>query len=67
MTAYYVLVFGVLLGFFGSVIYALHWAVRHGQFSRFQEGADSIFDEDEPRGRLDDHFPDMTPPEGHRP
>ena len=66
MTAYYILVFGVLSCFFGSVIFALHWAIRHGQFSRYQEGAASIFDEDEPPGRLDDCFPDMTPPEGHR-
>ncbi|MHC4847845.1 MAG: hypothetical protein ACYTEG_05245 [Planctomycetota bacterium] len=43
MTAYYVLVFGVLTCFFGSVIYALHWSIRHGQFSRYQEGAASIF------------------------
>ena len=65
MTVYYVLVFGVIACFFGSGIYALHWAVRHGQFSDFQEGAASIFDDDEPIGRLNDCFPDMTPPEEH--
>lgn len=65
MTVYYVLVFGMVSCFFASVIYALHWAIRHGQFSRFQEGATSIFDEEEPAGRLNDCFPDMKPPEDH--
>ncbi|MEM8883273.1 MAG: hypothetical protein AAGD14_04325 [Planctomycetota bacterium] len=63
MTTYYVLVFTVLTFFFGSVIYALHWSVRTGQFSRFQEGAESIFDDEEPIGRLNDCFPDLEPPE----
>ncbi len=58
MTAYYLLVFGVLTCFFTSVVWALHWAVRHGQFSNFQKGARSIFDEDE-LGQLTDCFPDM--------
>ena len=63
MTAYYVLVFGVLTCFFGSVIWALHWSIRHGQFSNFQKGARSIFDDDERMGELTDWFPDMKPPE----
>ena len=62
MTPYYVLVFGVLTCFFASVIYALNWSIRHGQFSKYQEGAASIFDEDE-LGRLDDCYPDIEPPE----
>jgi len=62
VTAYYVLVFGLLSCFFGSVIYALHWSIRHGQFSDYQKGAASIFEEGE-IGRLDDCYPDLEPPE----
>ena len=61
MTVYYVLVFGVLTCFFGSVIYALHWAIKSGQFSRYQQGARSIFDDEEPVGEMTDFFPDMKP------
>jgi len=66
MTAYYILVFGVVGCFFASVIYGLHWSIRHGQFSDFQKGAASIFDEDEPIGKLNDCFPGMEPPEDRR-
>ena len=59
MTVYYVLVFGVLTCFFASVIYALHWSIRSGQFSRYQQGAHSIFDDEEPVGEMTDCFPDM--------
>ena len=58
MTVYYVFVFSVVLLFSGSVVWALWWALRGGQFSRFAEGATSIFDEDEPVGRITDAFPD---------
>lgn len=58
MTIYYVLVFSVVLLFSISVVWALWWALRGGQFSRFAQGATSIFDEDEPVGRITDAFPD---------
>jgi cbb3-type cytochrome oxidase maturation protein len=61
MTTYYLLVFGVLTGFFGSVIYALNWAIRSGQFSDYQKGARSIFDDEEPVGEMTDFFPDLNP------
>ena len=61
MTTYYLLVFGVLICFFGSVIYALHWSIRNGQFSDYQKGANSIFDDEEPVGEVTDFFPDMKP------
>ena len=54
---YYLLVFGIL-GVFGvMVVWALWWAIRGGQFSNFQEGATSIFDDDEPLGKMTDRFP----------
>ena len=34
------------------------WAGRGGQFSEFQKGARSIFDEQEPIGRPTDAFPE---------
>jgi nitrogen fixation-related uncharacterized protein len=37
---------------------ALRWAVRHGEFRNLQKTALSIFDEEEPVGRMTDHFPD---------
>jgi cbb3-type cytochrome oxidase maturation protein len=61
MSAYYLLVFGVLALFFSSVIFALHWSIRSGQFSEYQKGARSIFDDDEPVGEMTDFFPDMKP------
>jgi cbb3-type cytochrome oxidase maturation protein len=58
MTVYYVFVFGIVVLFCGSVVWALWWALKGGQFSRFADGATSIFDEDEPVGRVTDAFPD---------
>lgn len=54
---YYITVFGMLALFSGTVIWALWWAVRGGQLSRFQHGATSIFDDDEPLGQVTDAFP----------
>jgi len=58
MLAYYLLVFGVVVLFVGSVFWGLWWALRRGQFSEFQKGATSIFDDEEPLGRMTDAFPD---------
>ncbi len=41
-------------------LWALRWAVRQGQFADLQKTALSIFDEDEPVGRVTDHFPGQT-------
>ena len=54
---YYLLVFGILGVFGAMVVWALWWAIRGGQFSDFQKGATSIFDEDEPLGQVTDRFP----------
>lgn len=58
LVVYYVLVFGIVGLFAASVIWALWWALKGGQFSNFQRGANSIFDADETPGQLTDAFPD---------
>jgi nitrogen fixation-related uncharacterized protein len=61
----YILVFmGVAALFFIAASYALHWAHRHKQLENFEEGARSIFDEDEPEGEITDAFP---PPRSRKP
>ena len=57
-TIAYTLIFGLLAGMAVSVMYALYWAIRQGQFANFKRGATSIFDEDEPMGFRTDAFPD---------
>lgn len=37
--------------------WALHWAHKNGQLSNLDKGAESIFDEEEPMGRVTDGFP----------
>jgi cbb3-type cytochrome oxidase maturation protein len=54
LTVYYILVFGMIILFSGTVIWALWWAIRGGQMSDFQKGARSIFDADEPVGEPTD-------------
>jgi len=53
-----ILIFGVISAFSVSTIYALWWALRGGQMSNFQQGATSIFDDEEPLGQVTDTFPD---------
>ena len=45
---------------------ALRWALRQGEFDHLPKTALSIFDEDEPVGRMTDHFPDHAPRAGVR-
>jgi nitrogen fixation-related uncharacterized protein len=40
-----------------TALLALHWAMRNGEFRNLPKTALSIFDEEEPVGRLADHFP----------
>ena len=49
----------VLLGllFFGTAVYAFVWARRQRQFHDFEKGARSIFNEEEPEGKVTDKFP----------
>ena len=39
---------------------ALRWAARHGEFDHLDKIALSIFDEEEPLGRMTDRFPTST-------
>lgn len=47
----------VFAGLLGSAIYGMWWAARRGQFSNFEKGATSIFDDEEPIGYRTDAFP----------
>lgn len=57
MSVFYVVAFGLLALFGASAVYGLVWAVRTGQLREFGRGATSIFDEEEPVGRMTDRFP----------
>lgn len=58
---YYLVALPIALLFLASAIYALHWASRHGQLKEFDQGALSIFDEEEPVGQPTDFFPGRDP------
>ena len=57
MTFAYILMWGCMLVFGASAVWALVWAIRNGEFNNLNEGAASIFDEDEPIGLVTDAFP----------
>ncbi len=61
MLVVYVVIWGsaVLLGI--SAVWGLVWAIRTGQFHGLREGAESIFDDDEPVGTPTDFFPGAAP------
>lgn len=40
-----------------SAVFALLWAIKTGQMSNLNQGAASIFDEEEPIGVITDSFP----------
>jgi len=54
-TLIYIWVVIAMLG--TSSVSALIWAIRSGQLGEFQKGATSIFDDDEPIGKVTDSFP----------
>ena len=54
---FYTVAFLVALALSGSAVYALFWSSKHGQLRDFDRGAASIFDDEEPVGRMTDHFP----------
>lgn len=47
----------VIAALCASALVALRWATRDGQFNQLQAGANSIFDDEEPVGRVTDAFP----------
>lgn len=54
----YIVGIGLLgLVFFVTAVIALFWASKHGQLRNFENGARSIFDEEEPEGEFGDAFP----------
>ena len=60
MVVLWVLFVGSLVILPGTAVLALGWSVRNGDLRNSQKIALSIFDEDEPFGRMPDHFP--SPP-----
>ncbi|HUJ42255.1 MAG TPA: hypothetical protein VLW52_01485 [Opitutaceae bacterium] len=54
---FYTLAFIIATAISGTAVYALYWSSKHGQLRDFERGATSIFDEQEPVGRMTDHFP----------
>ena len=61
MTLAYILIFGTIALLSFTVVVVFAWAIRSGQFADFQQGATSIFDEDEPLGEMTDWFPGQHP------
>ncbi|MFZ5926227.1 MAG: cbb3-type cytochrome oxidase assembly protein [Acidobacteriota bacterium] len=58
MAAFYLALWG-LAGLLGaSAIAALVWAIRRGEFDQLREASLSIFDDDEPVGKVTDRFPE---------
>jgi nitrogen fixation-related uncharacterized protein len=57
MTLAYLVIFASFVLFAVSVVFALGWAMSHGQMQDFQQGATAIFDPDEPLGTRTDSFP----------
>jgi len=56
------LVFLTLVGITGAAILAFAWAAHSGQFRDENAAARSIFDPDEPEGKVTDAFPGARPP-----
>jgi cbb3-type cytochrome oxidase maturation protein len=54
---FYTLAFVIATAISGTAVYALYWSSKHGQLRDFERGAASIFDDEEPVGRMTDHFP----------
>lgn len=53
----YIFVVVIAAAVMASAVYALHWAVKTGQFSRLEQDARIIFDKEEPEGQVTDRFP----------
>lgn len=57
MRVVHLLIWGSMLVFGSSAVWALVWAIRSGEMSDIRGGAESVFDEDEPPGHPTDGFP----------
>ncbi len=58
---FYAVALPFTLLFLASAAYALHWAVKTGQFKEFEKNAATIFDDEEPVGQPTDFFPGRRP------
>ncbi len=54
MAPVYLLLFGSTLVMGASLVFAFWWAAKTGQFRDMKQGAESIFDADEPVGQPTD-------------
>jgi nitrogen fixation-related uncharacterized protein len=57
MLLVHLVIWGCMILFGASAVWALVWAIRSGQMSNPAAGAASIFDPEEPIGRVTDRFP----------
>lgn len=57
MLIYIIILAGSFVFLTGSALLALRWALRTGQLRDSRKTALLVFDEDEPVGRMTDHFP----------
>lgn len=63
--AFFFVAGGISLAITGSAVLALYWAARNNQLDHLQKGAESIFDDDEPIGKVTDRFPGEAIPKEH--
>lgn len=56
-TAYILVGFAFAGLFFAGAAYALYWAHKNGQLEDLDQGARTVFDDEEPAGRQTDFFP----------
>lgn len=61
MLPIYSILWGSVIVFGATAVWAFAWAVQSGQFRDFRAGAASIFDDEEPAGRPTDRFPGQEP------
>lgn len=56
-TQYIIVGFAFASLFFVLAAFALYWAYRNGQLKNLEDGAKTIFDDEEPMGQVTDEFP----------
>jgi len=65
-TVYITILMGLAALFFIGASYALHWAHRNKQLENLEDGARSIFDDDEPEGEVTDQILSRRRPRASR-
>lgn len=51
--------FAIIAGI--TTVWLLAWAIRNGEFQNLRAGARSIYDDEEPEGKVTDYFPGEAP------